>query len=218
MPSLDARLVPRLGLRPDVKRVPMFGLGCVGRRRRHRPDARLPASAWPDHVAVLLAVELCSLTVQRPTRRANMVASGLFGDGAAAVVVRGASRAPTPGTAPRACRRSWTPAAGSTRTPQTYHGLATSAATASASCSTPERRRRRRAATSAATSTRSWPTTGCTVADIGAWVCHPGGPKVIDAVRDALELPDDAGRHRARSLAEVGNLSSASVLHVLADT
>jgi alkylresorcinol/alkylpyrone synthase len=57
-----------------------------------------------------------------------------------------------------------------------------------------------------------------TIADIGAWVSHPGGPKVIEAITATLDLPDDALELTWRSLAEVGNLSSASVLHVLRDT
>ena len=89
VPSLDARIAATVGLRPDVKRVPLFGLGCVagaaGIARLH--DYLL---GHPDHVAVLVSVELCSLTVQRDdTSVPNLVASGLFGDGAAAVVARG---------------------------------------------------------------------------------------------------------------------------------
>ncbi len=88
-PSIEALLVPRLGLRPDVKRVPVFGLGCVagaaGIARLH--DYLV---GHPDDVAVLLSVELCSLTVQRDdVSMPNIVASGLFGDGAAAVVMVG---------------------------------------------------------------------------------------------------------------------------------
>ncbi|NEC48183.1 type III polyketide synthase, partial [Actinospica acidiphila] len=56
---------------------------------------------------------------------------------------------------------------------------------------------------------------GLDTGDIGAWVCHPGGPKVLDAVTDALGLPEDALAPSRRSLAAVGNLSSASVLHIL---
>ena len=85
----------RVGLRPDVKRVPLFGLGCVagaaGVARMH--DYLL---AFPDHVSVLLAVELCSLTLQRDDYSiANLVATSLFGDGAGAVVAKGAGRTPT---------------------------------------------------------------------------------------------------------------------------
>ena len=91
VPSLEARLANRMGLRPDVKRVPLFGLGCVagaaGVARMHDY-----LRAFPDQVAVLLAVELCSLTIQRDdTSAANLVASSLFGDGAAAVVATGAA-------------------------------------------------------------------------------------------------------------------------------
>ena len=89
VPSIEARIAARVGFRPDVKRVPMFGLGCVagaaGIARMH--DYLL---GHPGQVAVLVAVELCSLTVQRDDRSmANLVASGLFGDGAAAVVAVG---------------------------------------------------------------------------------------------------------------------------------
>ena len=62
-PSIEARIANRLGLRPDVKRVPMFGLGCVAGAAGIARAARLPARLRPTDVAVLLSVELCSLTV-----------------------------------------------------------------------------------------------------------------------------------------------------------
>jgi alkylresorcinol/alkylpyrone synthase len=61
-------------------------------------------------------------------------------------------------------------------------------------------------------------THGLTKDDIGAWVSHPGGPKVIDAITKALELDPAALDLTWRSLSEIGNLSSASVLHILRDT
>ena len=97
-PSLDAALANRLGLRTDVKRTPIFGLGCVaGAAGTARAADYL--RAFPNQLAVLLSVELCSLTLQREDLSiANIIASGLFGDGAAAVVLgggqRGASRGP----------------------------------------------------------------------------------------------------------------------------
>src|SRR5690625_4782021 len=96
VPSLDARLSARLGLRADIKRVPIVGLGCVagaaGMARLH--DYLL---GHPGDVAVLLSVELCSLTLQRQDPSvANLVASGLFGDGAAAVVAVGREHASPP--------------------------------------------------------------------------------------------------------------------------
>src|SRR5689334_5624760 len=93
VPSLDARIATRIGLRPDVRRVPIFGLGCVagaaGVARLH--DYLRGA---PDDGAVLLSVELCSLTYPgaEPTM-ATIVGSALFGDGAAAVVAVGERRA-----------------------------------------------------------------------------------------------------------------------------
>src|SRR5262245_18514507 len=93
VPSLDAHIASRLGLRPDIRRVPMFGLGCVagaaGVARLH--DYLRGA---PDDVAVLVAVELCSL-IARPTKPtiAGLVGCSLFGDGAAAVVAVGERRA-----------------------------------------------------------------------------------------------------------------------------
>ena len=95
-PSIDARLVNRLGLRSDVKRTPIFGLGCVaGAAGIARAADAL--RGFPDQVAVLLSVELCSLTLQRGDLSIpNLIASGLFGDGAAAVVVTGDAR-PAPG-------------------------------------------------------------------------------------------------------------------------
>jgi alkylresorcinol/alkylpyrone synthase len=59
---------------------------------------------------------------------------------------------------------------------------------------------------------------GLTVEEIGTWICHPGGPRVIDAVQKSLKLSDEAVALSRRSLAEVGNLSSASVLHILEQT
>ena len=59
---------------------------------------------------------------------------------------------------------------------------------------------------------------GLDIADVGAWVSHPGGPKIIEAITATLGLPDDALELTWRSLSEVGNLSSASVMHVLRDT
>src|ERR1700740_883824 len=88
-PSIDARLVNRMGLSPNIKRIPIFGLGCVAGAAGLARAADY-VRAFPDQIAVLLAVELCSLTWQRDDPRvANMISTGLFGDGAAAVVVAG---------------------------------------------------------------------------------------------------------------------------------
>ncbi len=101
VPTLDARLATQVGFRQDVKRVPLFGLGCVaGAAGVARMNDYL--RAYPDQVAILLAVELCSLTIQRDDRSmANLVACSLFGDGAAAVVAIGAQRTPAGAGNPR---------------------------------------------------------------------------------------------------------------------
>lgn len=213
VPSLEARLVPRLGLRPDVRRVPLFGLGCVagaaGIARIH--DYLV---GHPDDVAVLVSVELCSLTVQRDdTSVANLVASGLFGDGAAAVVLVGAARAQRMGlVGPRVLgSRSqfyedtedvmgWDIGASGFRVVL----APTVADVVQAHIGTDAK--------------DFLADHDLELSDIGRYVVHPGGPKVIDAVTSALGLDSGALDVTRNSLRNIGNLSSASVMHVLSDT
>ena len=97
VPSLDARLIPRLGLRPDIRRLPIFGLGCVaGAAALGRLHDYL--LGWPGQTAALLAVELCSLNWPRSgITLADMVAAGLFGDGAVALIASGSQAGAAPG-------------------------------------------------------------------------------------------------------------------------
>jgi alkylresorcinol/alkylpyrone synthase len=208
VPSLDARLIPRLGLRPDVKRLPIFGLGCVaGAAALSRLHDYL--LGWPGHTAALLAVEVCSLswpTTQVST--ADLVVSGLFGDGAAALVATGSS--PEAGPRVIATRSEVYPDSGDTlgwRLGSEGFRIVLTAELADVV----ERRL-------SGSVTSFLAEHGLTVEEIDAWVCHPGGPKVIDAVQKSLKLPDDALALSRRSLAEVGNLSSVSVLHILEQT
>ncbi len=211
VPSLDARIAARLGLRPDVRRVPLVGLGCVagaaGVARLH--DYLL---GRPDQVAALVTVELCSLTVQRDdTSVPNLVASGLFGDGAAAVVARGARAAGSGGGVEVLDTRSrlYPDSERTMGFDVSHRGLKI---VLDAEVPALVRRFIREDVDGFLADH------GLTREDVGWWVCHPGGPKVIDAVRDTLDLTDhDIALTRA-SLARVGNLSSASVLHVLEDT
>ncbi|WP_395726131.1 type III polyketide synthase [Nakamurella sp.] len=215
VPSLDARIASVVGLRPDIRRVPLFGLGCVagaaGIARLH--DHLV---GHPDQVAVLVAVELCSLTVQRDdVSMPNVVASGLFGDGAAAVVGVGAGRAPGPVDGSAAVqvldsRSRLYP--DSERTMGFDIGARGLRIVLDARVPEIVGRYIRDDVDEFLAGHR------LTRADIGFWVCHPGGPKVIDAVRDALQVGDDEVALTRSSLARIGNLSSASVLHVLADT
>ncbi|MBK7622182.1 MAG: type III polyketide synthase [Kineosporiaceae bacterium] len=213
VPTLDARLVGRLGLRDDVKRLPLFGLGCVagvaGVARVH--DYLV---GHPDDVAVLLAVELCSLTIQRDdVSPANLVASGLFGDGAAAVVMLGADRARRLGlTGPRV--RATT----SRMYPDSERvmgwDIGGSGFRIVLAPTVPDMVRRYLREDVEGFLARS----DLELSHIDPWVCHPGGPKVIEAIRESLDLKDDDLDLTTASLAAVGNLSSASVLNVLADT
>ncbi len=211
VPSLDARIAALVGFRPDVKRVPMFGLGCVagaaGIARMH--DYLL---GRPDQVAVLLAVELCSLTVQRDDRSvANLVASGLFGDGAAAVVAVGAGHQQA-GNGPEVVDTRSHLYPDTQRTMGWDFGSHGMGIVLDAQVPTLVRDylggdvRRLLADHDLA------------VHEVAHWVSHPGGPKVIEAIETELELPRDALELTWRSLADVGNLSSVSVLHVLRDT
>jgi alkylresorcinol/alkylpyrone synthase len=210
-PSLDARIALQLGLRPDVKRVPLFGLGCVagaaGIARLHDY-----LTGRPDDVAVLVSVELCSLTVQPEDRSvANFVASGLFGDGAAAVVAVGAGRAGAAGGPQVVDSRSHL-YPGTQRT--MGWDVGSSGLRIVLDAEVPALVRRHLAADAAALLEPH----GLAVPDVTGWVCHPGGPKVIEAISETLELEPNALEITWRSLSEVGNLSSSSVLHVLADT
>lgn len=211
VPSLEARIANRLGLRPDVVRIPMFGLGCVagaaGVGRLH--DYLL---GHPDQVAVLLSVELCSLTFQRNDRStANLVASGLFGDGAAAVVAVGADRAPHTGGPEVIASRSHL-------YPDTERvmgwDVVPSGLKIVLDAGVPELVQRYLGPDMHTFLTDN----GLTVDEVSTWVSHPGGPKVIEAITAALQLPPDALAVTWDSLARVGNLSSSSVLHVLSDT
>src|ERR1700733_6613704 len=195
VPTLEARLATRVGLRPDVKRVPLFGLGCVagaaGVARMH--DYLL---AFPDHVAVLLAVELCSLTLQRDDYSiANLVATSLFGDGAAAVVAKGAARTPA-GPKVLATR--------SRLYPDTEDVMGWNIGTNGFQI---------KLSTEVATVAEKYlgedvcnflSDHGLTPADISTWVCYPGGPKVIEAIESTLELPADALDLTRKSLRDNG--------------
>jgi alkylresorcinol/alkylpyrone synthase len=214
-PSIEARLAARVGLRPDVKRLPLFGLGCVaGAAGIGRLHDFLRGS--PDGVAVLLAVELCSLTMQRADPSVpNLVASGLFGDGASAVVAVGDARAAsTPGAAagPRVLDSRSRLYPDTQRTMGWDIGSTGLKIVLDAEVPVLVREY-------LGEDVRGFLAEhGLGVADVAAWVSHPGGPKVIEAIEDVLGLPPAALELTWRSLAAVGNLSSASVLHVLRDT
>jgi len=208
-PSIDARLINRMGLPTRLKRVPIFGLGCVAGAAGIARAADY-VRAFPSQVAVLLSVELCSLTLQRGDLSiANLIASGLFGDGAAAAVVVGAERA-AGGPEVVATRSIFYPDServmGWDITDRGFQIVL--------SADVPEVvDRHLRADVDAFLADQ-----GLARRDVAAWIAHPGGPKVLEAMERALEVPRAALERTWRSLREVGNLSSTSVLLVLAST
>lgn len=208
-PSIEARLMNRMGLRRDMKRTPIFGLGCVAGAAGIARAADY-VRAFPDQVAVLLSVELCSLTMQQEDiSMANVVASGLFGDGAAAAVVVGAGRQ---ATGPRVLGSR------SVFYPDTEGVMGWAIGSTGfrivLSAGVPQMVLKHIAG-DVGTFLRDH---GIDRSDIKSFVCHPGGPKVLDAFDEALQLKPEALAVTRRSLANVGNLSSASVLMVLRDT
>jgi alkylresorcinol/alkylpyrone synthase len=208
-PSLDALLMNQLHLPPRVKRTPIFGLGCVaGAAGLARIADYL--RAYPDHVAVLLSVELCSLTIQRDDLSVpNLIATGLFGDGAAAAVVVGANR---PASGPRIL------AARSVFYPNSERVMGWDVSETGfrivLSADVPNVVLEHMAQDVDAFLGDQ----GLARRDIACWISHPGGPKVLQAMQQALGLDDGALDTSWRTLREVGNLSSTSVLLVLEET
>jgi alkylresorcinol/alkylpyrone synthase len=215
VPTIDARVAARLGLRPDVKRVPLFGLGCVaGAAGMARVHDYL--RGFPGHVAVLLSVELCSLTLQRDdTSIPALIGVCLFGDGAAAVVATGADRTP--------------------RDPSGRQGPRILATRSRLFADTVDVMGWNVSSNGfQLVMSRDVPKMaddhlghevdaflgdhGLSTADITTWVCHPGGPKVLDSIENAIGLPPQAVAHSRDSMRENGNISSASVLDVLRRT
>jgi alkylresorcinol/alkylpyrone synthase len=220
-PSLDARLVNRMGLRTDIKRTPMFGVGCAGGAvgLSRAADYLL---AYPEHTAALLSVELCSLTWQRADLSpSNLVSTGLFGDGAAAVILAGGDH----GTAHRftgadAAANGEPPeilGCGSTFYPDSEDvmgwDISENGFKIVLSPLLPDIIKRNLARDVDAFLARH----GVRRSDIANWVIHTGGPKVLEAIQDTLRLRDRDLEPSWDCLRRVGNLSSASVLLVLED-
>ncbi len=166
--------------------------------------------AYPDEIAILLSVELCSLTLQQQDFSiANLISSGLFGDGAAAVVVAGAERK-AEGPRVRATRSIFYPQ--SERVMGWDISESGFQVVLSPEVPTVVRQFLRRDVDAFLCDL------GLTLDDIDSWVAHPGGPKVLEEMQNALELRDGELEVTWRSLQEVGNLSSTSVLLVLEET
>ncbi|HSU29724.1 MAG TPA: 3-oxoacyl-[acyl-carrier-protein] synthase III C-terminal domain-containing protein [Bryobacteraceae bacterium] len=206
-PSIEGRLINRMQLNPRMKRIPIFGLGCVAGAAGIARAADY-VRAFPKEAALLLSVELCSLTIQPDDLSvANLISSGLFGDGAAAVVVSGVEQEAGAGPEIIATR--------STFYPDTEYVMGWDISEKGfqivLSRDVPE---------------VVLKNLGKDVDeflqehqlkrdDIATWVIHTGGPKVLEATEAALALPQNALAASWACLRKTGNLSSASVLFVL---
>jgi alkylresorcinol/alkylpyrone synthase len=212
-PSIDALLVNRLGLSSNIRRVPMFGLGCVAGAAGIARAADY-VKAYPSQLAVLLSVELCSLTIQKEDLSpANLISSGLFGDGAAAAIVAGEE---CNTFAPELEQLG--PKILATRSvfyPQTEEmmgwRISEKGFSIVLSREVPNLVRRQLGQDVDAFLSEY----GHTRDEIGSWVLHTGGPKVLEAIEDTLDLKDGQLEASWDCLRKTGNLSSASVLVVL---
>jgi alkylresorcinol/alkylpyrone synthase len=207
-PSIDALLVNRMKLPRNIKRVPIFGLGCVAGAAGIARCADY-VRAYPSQAAALVSVELCSLTIQRENLSvANLISSGLFADGSAAVVVTGKD---VEANGPEVL------ATQSVFYPQTEEMMGWQVSEKGFNITlSPE------------VPTLIRENLGKNMdeflaehdlkrGDIGSWVLHTGGPKVLEATAAALDLHDGQLDASWDCLKKVGNLSSASVLVVLED-
>jgi alkylresorcinol/alkylpyrone synthase len=220
VPSLESRIMARLGFASDCRRLPLFGLGCVaGAAGIARVSDYL--RAHPTHAAILLSVELCSLTFQlSDTSVANVIASALFGDAAACVVLAGADHPLARGGGDGAGALRAAPAVVDTRSvlfPDTERTMGWDIIDTGfrivLSGSVPDLARGPFAAAARGFLSGH----DLLPSDMANWIAHPGGPAVVDAIEQGLDLPSgtlDASRH---CLSRVGNLSSASVLVLLRD-
>ncbi|HVC56683.1 MAG TPA: type III polyketide synthase [Stellaceae bacterium] len=203
-PSLDALLIERMHLAPTVQRLPIFGLGCAGGAIGLARAATL-AAAMPDKAVLFLVVELCSLTFRRDDRaKSNIVAAALFGDGAAAALLR------CGGTGPAIV------AAGEHTWPHTLDIMGWEVAEDGLKPVFSRDIPRLIAGRLGEAAREFLKSHGLTLGDIDRFVCHPGGPKVIDACEQAFGLRPGILLDERGVLRDFGNMSAASVLFVLA--
>lgn len=211
-PSMDARLANHLGFRADTRRTPIWGLGCAG-GAAGLARARDFAIADPRARVLFVALELCSLTFQHhDLSKRNLVASSLFGDGAAAVLVEGIEVASGAGGSHRPLELV---ASRSTFWPDTLDVMGWTVdgdglhVVFSRDIPTIVRERVRPSLIAFLEEQ------GLRLETLPHLVAHPGGAKVLRAYADALGLPPESFRHAREVLRDNGNMSSPSCLFVL---
>jgi len=203
-PSLDARVHRRMGFRSDVSRVPVFGLGCAGGASGLSIASRL-AQARPGSNVLLVTIELCSLALRLDElTKANIIATSLFGDGAAAVVLRAGDGGET--QIESTGQHLW---------PDTLDVMGWSVDPLGFGVilrrTVPEfvSSELKPALEQILTRMR------LSLADIGRFICHPGGAKVINAIETALALDQGTLDHEREVIADYGNMSAPTVLFIL---
>jgi len=203
-PSLEARVASKLGFRADVERVPVFGLGCAGGVSGLAIANRL-AAARPGTNVLMVAVEICTVAFRgdQPTK-SSIVASALFGDGAAACVVRAGSGgiAAIEGSG----QHMW---------PDTLNIMGwdvdeTGLSVIFDRAIPPFVEANVREAVEGILGR-----IGVSPASVDRFVCHPGGAKVITALESALSLGQGTLDHERGVLLDYGNMSAPTVFFVM---
>jgi alkylresorcinol/alkylpyrone synthase len=206
-PSLEARMSDRAGFRPDVRRVPVFGVGCAGGVTGLAIAARL-AAIEPGSRVLLVVVELCTLSarIDKPDKT-NLVAVALFGDGAAAAVLESGA-APPAGmpTIRAASEHTWPGSTGIMGWDVDSSGF--SVVLDKAVPTFVEQN-------VAAVVDRMLAGWSVSRGDVGRFVCHPGGAKVITALEAAMGAPEGSLDHEREVLRTFGNMSAPTVLFIL---
>ena len=205
-PSLDALVIERLGLRRDTRRLPIFGLGCAGGVTGLARAIDL-ARALPGSNVLYLVVELCTLTFRHgDNSKSNVIASALFGDGAAAAVISTEGDGPLFGPAGE---HTWAQSLDIMGWRVQEDGLGVLFSRDIPALVRAEIR---------PIADAFLGSHGKAVDDLAGVVCHPGGAKVLDALEEAFRLPP-GGLSIARGvLRDYGNMSAATVLFVLERT
>jgi alkylresorcinol/alkylpyrone synthase len=204
-PSIEAHVMHEMGFREDVHRVPVFGLGCAGGLSGMALAAQL-AVAMPGRKVLLVVIELCTLAF-RPDEmtKSNIIASALFGDGAAAAVLCADGDAGH-GAIEHSGQHCWPgtiDVMGWRVDPEGFGAIFSRSIPDLAS-------RDLRPAADLFMARHK-----LTMADVDAFSFHPGGAKVIQALEPAFELDDGRLVNERRILAGFGNMSAPTVLFVL---
>lgn len=203
-PSLEARVAGRIGFRPDVERIPVFGLGCAGGVSGISIGTRL-AQARPGSLVLVVAVELCTLAFRLDKlTKENIVATALFGDGAAACVLRSGEAGIA--TVEMSGQHTW---------PDTLDIMGWDVDREGFGVIFDRAIPPFAHANIAPAISGILGAAGLVLGDIDRFACHPGGAKVIDALERALSLGQGSLDHERTVLAEYGNMSAPTALFVL---